>query len=200
MKRLVIAIAAVFAVGAPAAFAQYDRYDRDRDYRDNSYNTYNNYDNRDYSGDRARVLDVRPVTEAANQREECWNPRAGHYEEVRKHDENKRRVGAGTVIGGIAGGILGHQLGSGAGNTAATVGGAALGAYAGNRVEKNRTEDDQPDLDRTNCRVVGDAGSNQMFDVRYSWNGREYVARMDHDPGRYVELGRDVNADGTPFS
>ena len=23
---------------------------------------------------------------------------------------------------------------------------------------------------------------------------------MDHDPGRFLELGRDVNADGTPYA
>ena len=42
----------------------------------------------------------------------------------------------GTIIGGVAGGILGHQVGGGTGNTVATIGGAALGAYAGNQVEQ----------------------------------------------------------------
>lgn len=40
----------------------------------------------------------------------------------------------GTIIGGVAGGILVHQVGGGTGNTVATIGGAALGAYAGNQV------------------------------------------------------------------
>jgi uncharacterized protein YcfJ len=182
MKRLAIAIAATFTAIAPAAFAQYDRP----------------YDNRD---DRARVIDVQKVADASSgQHEECWNPRAGHYEEVRNPDDHhdKNNV-AGTVIGGVLGGVLGHQVGSGRGNTAATVGGAALGAYAGNRVENNRAEekDSQPDLDRSRCRVVG-AGAD-AYDVRYSFQGREYVARMDHDPGRFLERGRDINSDGTPY-
>lgn len=201
MKRLALAIAAMATAAAPAAFAQRDTY-RGYDSRDNSYSAYDRYDSRDYRGERARVLETRPVYEAANQREECWNPRAGHYEEVRKDDNDKRNL-AGTVIGGIAGGILGHQIGSGSGNTAATVGGAALGAYAGNRVQRNRNDDSQPDLDRSNCRVVADSGSSgnvQAYDVRYRWQGRDYVARMDHDPGRFVEVGRDVNADGTPYA
>jgi uncharacterized protein YcfJ len=145
------------------------------------------------------VLDVTKVADASSgQREECWNPRAGHYEELRnpneRHDKNNV---AGTIIGGIAGGVLGHQVGSGRGNTAATVGGAALGAYAGNRIQDRRADEGQSDLDKSRCRVVG--GGTDAYDVRYTWQGREYVARMDHDPGRYVELGRDVNGDGTPY-
>ncbi len=37
----------------------------------------------------------------------------------------------------MIGGLLGNQVGGGSGKTAATVLGAAGGAYAGNRVEKN---------------------------------------------------------------
>lgn len=42
----------------------------------------------------------------------------------------------GTVIGGAAGGLLGHQIGGGRGQTAATIGGAVVGAVAGNQIEK----------------------------------------------------------------
>ncbi|GLC95747.1 hypothetical protein Tamer19_51560 [Cupriavidus sp. TA19] len=42
----------------------------------------------------------------------------------------------GTVIGGAAGGLLGHQVGGGRGQTAATIGGAVVGAVAGNQIEK----------------------------------------------------------------
>lgn len=204
MKRLTIAIAAAFTAIAPAAFADHDTY-RSYDSGD-TYNTYENrYDNRDtrdYRGERARVLEVRPVADAAGQRQECWNPRAGHYEAVRDpEDHSDKRNIAGTVIGGVLGGVLGHQIGSGTGNTAATVGGAALGAYAGNRVQNNRNDDNQPDLDRSRCRVVADSGAPaSAYDVRYTWQGREYVTRMDHDPGRFLEVGRDVDADGTPYA
>lgn len=206
MKRLTIAIAATFTAIAPAAFAQYDRpYDNRSDNRSYAYEqqrerAYDNRDNRDFTGERARVLDTRAITDASGQRQECWNSRAGHYEELRdpENHSDKRNI-AGTVIGGVLGGVLGHQVGSGRGNDVATVGGAALGAYAGNRVENNRNDDNQGDLDRSRCRVVGaGTGNVQAYDVRYTWQGREYVARMDHDPGRYVEIGRDVNPDGTP--
>jgi len=201
MKRLTIAIAATFTAIAPAVFSQ----TYDRDYRDN--NGYNRYDNRDYResrderGDRARVLETKAITDSSGQNQECWNPRAGHYEALRdpENHSDKKNI-AGTVIGGVLGGVLGHQVGSGRGNDVATVGGAALGAYAGNRVENNRNDDNQPDLDRSRCRVVGvDNGNVQAYDVRYEWQGREYVARLDHDPGRYVVVGRDVSPDGRPY-
>ena len=207
MKRLAIAIAATFTAIAPAAFAQYDRYDN-RPYDNRSYvyeqqrdRYHDNRDNRDFRGERARVLETKAITDTSGQRQECWNPRAGHYEEVRDPEDHKDKNNiAGTVIGGVLGGVLGHQVGSGRGNTAATVGGAALGAYAGNRVQNNRNDDNQPDLDKSRCRVVGaDSGNVSAYDVRYTWQGREYVARMDHDPGRYIEIGRDVRSDGTPF-
>jgi len=194
MKRLTIAIAATFTAIAPAVFAQYDRP------YDNRYDNREYRGERDYRGERARVLDTKAITDTSGQRQECWNSRAGHYEEVRdpENHADKHNI-AGTVIGGVLGGVLGHQVGSGRGNDVATVGGAALGAYAGNRVQNNRNDDDQPDLDRSRCRVVGAGSGNvQAYDVRYTWQGREYVARMDHDPGRYVEIGRDVNPDGTP--
>lgn len=42
----------------------------------------------------------------------------------------------GTVVGGAAGGLLGHQIGGGSGQTVATIGGAVVGAVAGNQIEK----------------------------------------------------------------
>lgn len=44
---------------------------------------------------------------------------------------------AGTVVGATAGGLLGNTIGGGNGNTVATIGGAAAGAYVGNRVGRN---------------------------------------------------------------
>jgi len=65
MKKTTIAIAvgSICTALAPAAYAQY--YDRD------------------YSRNSARVIESRPVYEGTLAKDECWNPRAGHYEEVR---------------------------------------------------------------------------------------------------------------------
>src|SRR5262245_35246392 len=181
MKAVVIAVAAVLGAATPAAFAQ-DYYRGDRP----------------YYGDTARVIESRPVYESTEAKQECWNPRAGHYEEVR--GEEKTRVGAGAAIGAIAGGVLGHQVGSGRGNTAATVAGAIGGGLLGHQVEKRRSEDGpQDDLDRSKCRVIGGTGALQGYEVRYEYGGREYVTKMNRDPGRRLRVGRDINSDGTPL-
>lgn len=46
--------------------------------------------------------------------------------------------GTGAVLGAIIGGVVGHQIGGGSGKTAATIAGAGVGAYAGNRIQENR--------------------------------------------------------------
>ncbi|MDQ0142446.1 glycine zipper 2TM domain-containing protein [Cupriavidus necator] len=58
----------------------------------------------------------------------------------------------GTVIGGAAGGLLGHQVGGGRGQTAATIGGAVVGAVAGNQIEKRAGSNTQT-VYRVNVRL-----------------------------------------------
>lgn len=189
MKKLAIAMASVATALAPAAFGQY--------YGDRNHDR--NYDR--YNDRTARVIESRPVYEsAAGSRQECWNPRAGHYEELRAPE--KTNVGKGAAIGAVTGGVLGHQVGSGSGNTAATVGGAVLGGILGHKVEQRNDRDEQTDLDRSRCRVVGDPGSGSVlgYDVRYELDGREYVTRMNREPGNTLVPGRDINRDGTPYS
>jgi outer membrane lipoprotein SlyB len=55
-------------------------------------------------------------------------------QEVKKEGEG---TGLGAIAGGVLGGLLGNQVGGGKGRTAMAILGAAGGAYAGNRVEKN---------------------------------------------------------------
>lgn len=45
-------------------------------------------------------------------------------------------TGLGMVLGAVAGAVAGHQVGDGRGQDAATVGGAVVGGYAGNEIEK----------------------------------------------------------------
>jgi outer membrane lipoprotein SlyB len=49
--------------------------------------------------------------------------------------QNERTSGVGAIAGGVVGGAAGSGIGRGSGNTLAIVGGAALGALAGNAVE-----------------------------------------------------------------
>ena len=159
MKRLTIAVASLFTAAAPLAQAAYDR-------------NGNYYDPRDFRGETARVIESRPVYEAANTREECWNPRAGHFEERR---DSHTSIGKGAAIGAVAGGVLGHQI--------------------------ERQENKQDDLDLSRCRTVasGDSGAILGYDVRYRYRGEEYTARMAQDPGRRLRLGEDIRTDGTPY-
>lgn len=195
MKRIALAVATVFAAAAPAAFADHETSYNASDAR--TYDSRDDYrDNRDFRDRRdfARVVESRPLYAAGNARQECWNSRAGHYEEVR--DSGDTRIGKGAAIGAVAGGVLGNQVDHGGG----TVAGALIGGLIGHQVEKRNDRDDQPDLDRSRCRVIADSGAPvQGYDVRYEYNGREYVTRMDRDPGRRLRLGRDVRDDGTPF-
>jgi uncharacterized protein YcfJ len=193
-KTIVIAVGSILTAAAPAFAQSYPDY-QSRDYRNDRYNSYN--DRAERNG-YARVLESRPLYDSSvAARDECWNPRANHFEEVRS--ENKTRVGKGAAIGAVAGGVIGHQIGDN--GTAQTLGGALLGGLIGHQIEKRNDDDRQDDLDYSRCRTVGGSGDpNRImgYDVRYEYNGREYVTRMDHDPGRTLRPGRDIAADGTP--
>ena len=144
------------------------------------------------------MIESRPLYAEGSAKEECWNARAGHYEAVRENKDT--RIGKGAAIGAIAGGVLGHQVGSGNGNTAATAGGAILGGLLGHQLQKRNESDDQPDLDRNKCRVIADNGARPLgYDVRYEYQGREYVTRMDREPGKTLRVGRDIRDDGEPL-
>ena len=170
IKTLVMTVASTLAI-APA-FAQWDGpYQRSRN------------DRVEY----ARVVESQPVY--ASGREECWNPRTQSYEERR---DVRHGLGAGTAAGAVAGGVLGNQVEHGEG----AVAGAILGGIVGHQLE--RRERNQDALDYNNCRVA-DNDALAGYDVRYRYRGREYVARMESDPGDSLEVGRDVNWDGTPY-
>jgi uncharacterized protein YcfJ len=201
MKKIAIAVATLFTAAAPAAFADHDASTSSR--YTNTYDVTPGYSARDYRNERryrdnARVIESRPLYAAGNAREECWNARAGHYEELRGNHDT--RVGKGAAIGAIVGGVAGHQVGSGNGNTAATAGGALLGGLLGHQLQKRNDADEQTDLDRSKCRVIADNGAQPLgYDVRYEYQGREYVTRMDREPGQTLRVGRDIRDDGTPL-
>ena len=215
LTKLALALAACGACAALPAAAQNPYYSNDSrysgDYRDSNDARYYG-DQRDAPSWRdrdadwrdrgtyrdenvARVLDVQPVA-GSGQREECWNTHTNAYEEVRG-PEKARIASKDTSIGAVAGGVIGHQFGNH--GAAGTIGGALLGGLAGHAYEQHRDNEAsaQDDLDRSRCRVA-DSGAN-AYDVRYQYQGREYVARMDHQPNATLVPGRDIADDGQPY-
>jgi uncharacterized protein YcfJ len=179
MKTLVMAVASACTALAPAAFAQryYDRNDHDR------YDT-------------ARVVSSTPVYDAADTREECWNPRAGHYEERRDSNGHGNTLG-GTAAGAVIGGVIGHQFNDRAGTALGAIAGGALG----HEIAKDHNRDEvQDDLDYSRCRTVSTGTGNVVgYDVTYEYRGQQYATRLDHDPGRRLAVGSDIRDDGMPF-
>lgn len=208
VSKIALALAACGACAAVPASAQdrYDsqdyRYQQNGDYRDapdwRDRDAQDWRDRDDYRDDRvAQVIDVQPVA-GSGQREECWNTHTNAYEEVRG-PEKARIASKDTAIGAVAGGVIGHQFGNH--GAVGTIGGALLGGLAGHAYEQHRNNEEaaQDDLDRSRCRVVADSGSSDAYDVRYQYQGREYVARMDHQPGATLVPGRDIADDGRPY-
>jgi uncharacterized protein YcfJ len=173
-RRAIVAVAGAFTLGAAPAFAE--RYI-----------------------DWAPVLSSTPVFQRVSQpRQECWNETVTTNEVRRSAD-----VPVGAIVGGIAGGVLGHQIGSGRGNDVATVAGAIAGTVVGNNLDQNNrsstTTVTPTTRDVQRCRTVpGYADVIQGFDVRYQYNGREYVTRLPYDPGERVRLRVNVAIDNGP--
>jgi len=181
-KQLALAIASVFTAAAPLAHAASDRY-----------GNWHDDDGRNRDRDAARVIDSRPVY--ANAGEECWNPHAGHYEEVR--NTHGSTVKGGTVGGAVVGGVVGHQFDHG--SAGATLGGALIGGLIGNQVDKSRNDNPQNDLDYSRCRPIASNDSGiQGYETRYEYRGREYTAMLPDQPGPELYPGREIREDGTP--
>lgn len=134
---------------------------------------------------RAKVLASTPVYETINEpRRECWVERVGY------ETRTTREGGAGgAVLGAIAGGLIGSTVGKGDGRVAAAAVGAATGAVVGDRMQQGGTRYESVPQDVERCRTTDNfrdviAG----YDVRYRFEGREYVTRMPYDPGRWLTL------------
>jgi len=139
----------------------------------------------------ADVVAVKEVTEKiVTPREECQIVPVQRQAPVR--DTN---CITGTVIGGIAGGLLGNQIGSGTGKTIATIGGAAGGLYAGNKIQESMQKSDVVTTTKRSCKTVYDTSQKVVgYDVTYRLNNREGVVRTYFWPGATlpVEKGKVV--------
>lgn len=135
---------------------------------------------------RARVIASTPITSRINEpRKECWTETVGY--ETRRSGDNGT---AGSVIGAIAGGLLGAQVGKGDGRVAAAAVGAATGAVVGGKVGANNggyTTTEPRQIER--CRVTDNYRVVVTgYDVRYSFEGREYTTNLPYAPGKWITL------------
>lgn len=127
----------------------------------------------------AEVVHVGPVHKRVMTSENvCNDVRVMHKAPVQ--DENRI---AGTLMGGVLGGLLGNQVGKGVGNNLATVAGAAGGAYAGNRVQRDLQDKDTSTSTEQRCHTVERPHDTIVgYDVRYRLDGREDTVRMEQPP------------------
>lgn len=102
--------------------------------------------------------------------------------------QNERTSGAGVVAGGAVGGAVGSTLGGGTGRTLAVLGGAILGALAGDAVEDRAGKKDGLEitvrLDNGETRVIA-----QEADVPLVLNQRVQVV-SGTGPTRVVPVGQ----------
>ncbi len=155
--------------------------------------------------DVAQVISATPVMQrVAVPTRQCWNEQVAAVEERRvrvpgqvEYSEPRANTGGGAVLGAILGGVIGHQFGnSSGGRDHGAVAGAVLGGLVGNDIEKNnnaggyRTQDtvavERVPVTRNvqRCQTNTEYRDQVIgYDVRYRYGGREYLTRMDRNPG-----------------
>lgn len=133
--------------------------------------------------------------------------------------DSRPNSGAGAVLGAIVGGVIGHQFGnSSGGRDRGTAAGAVIGGLIGNDIERSgsgsRYDNGRYDYGRYDggyrragydveripvtrdvqrCNVVSDTREVvRGYDVRYSYHGREYMTRLDYDPGPTLPINVEV--------
>lgn len=135
---------------------------------------------------RARVVASTPVFDTINDpRRECWTETVG--QETRSYRNGYNTGGA--ILGAIAGGLIGSTVGKGDGKVVAAAAGAATGAVVGDRWNTGSTRTESVPVQAERCRSVDNfVQVISGYDVRYRFEGREYVTRLPYDPGKWLTL------------
>ena len=135
---------------------------------------------------RAQVVASAPVYDTINEpRKECRTETIGYETQTYRNANSP----GGAILGAIAGGLIGSTVGKGNGKVAAAAVGAATGAVVGDRWNDRGvyTESRPTQVERCSTRdnyrqvVIG-------YDVRYRFNGREFITRLPYDPGEFLNL------------
>ena len=172
------------------------------------------------------VISSTPVYErVSTPRQECYMEQLTSYDERRVrspvrqeyYNESRQKSGAGAVLGAIVGGVIGHQFGhSSGGRDRGTAAGAVIGGFIGNDIERSNNGYDRYDngyrrasaydvervpvtRDVQRCNTVSAYRDEiSAYDVRYNYNGREYVTRLSYDPGPTIPINVDVRPSYRP--
>jgi uncharacterized protein YcfJ len=178
---------------------------------------------RDYGrehSDLAQVISTTPIYQrVAVPQRQCWTEQVAGVEERRvrvpgqvEYQAPRERSGAGTILGAIIGGVVGHQFGnSTGGRDHGTAAGAVIGGLIGNDVERSNSEGGYRRVSRDavaieRVPVTRDVQRCQTnteyreqisgYDVRYRYHGREFMTRLDYDPGPTLPVSVDVRPAG----
>lgn len=161
-------------------------------------------------GDVAQVLSATPIYERGAPRQECWTePVTTHERRPVIRDREYVRagndgIGPGAVVGAVIGGVIGHQFGGTSGaRDKATGAGALIGGLIGNSADKDRetvVTREEAGYERVpvtrehrRCETRGEPVERIVgYDVRYTYNGREFSARLPYDPGTTLPVNVEV--------
>ena len=136
--------------------------------------------------DYAKVISVTPVIRAVR----VDNPHQ-YCSYDTGYQQAHRQSYTPLIVGGILGGVLGNQVGGGTGKDLLTIGGVILGASLGYDIGTRPNSHGYQPARQKHCEVVHDYHQEEHidgYDVRYVYNGRTFIRRMDHPPGRKVRV------------
>jgi len=169
------------------------------------------HDGKNYD-DLAPVISATPVyktIEVITPKRNCWTKkirRKHHHGRGHGHAKHSYHTSyTAPLVGALVGGAVGNQFGGGSGKTALTVGGALLGASIGNDYanshkhigHSHRHGHRHRPVVRTvrRCETVRHKEIREElagYRVKYRYNDKIHVTRMDHHPGDYVRVNVDV--------
>ena len=194
MKLTTVLIFGVFTLGSTYALADH-RHDHGYKHRGHGHHktaqhhaaepAYSKHYAREHYG---RVVNVEPVYRYYQQ------PVSDHS--CVQYDRGRAGYNShtATVLGAVIGGALGHRIGDSHGDPkVAAVAGGLLGASIGRDMDRRVSYNRGLRVEGP-CRVSHRQETRRQlveYKVSYRYNGQVHLARMDYDPGEWVNL--DVN-------
>jgi len=135
---------------------------------------------------RAPVVASVPVYDIVNEpRRECWTETTGYETQTYRNASGP----GGAILGAIAGGLIGSTVGKGDGRVAAAAVGAATGAVVGDRWNGRGVTTESRPTQVERCAIHDNTRQVLIgYDVRYRFNGREFMTRLPYDPGEFLKL------------